>query len=130
MFGHFSALWMKRLKVNPNVNFELFALDLGCNSNVHQMLRRSPERLLNVLFTFDLRPVSKGLLLPLHVSTHPKLKVQNTFVWLPDRHIAVLGKVNLNRVEKKLFITDKLNMLEKSKVYYTSKLKQDNWNFW
>ena len=27
---------------------------------------------------------------------------------------------------KKLYITDKLNMLEKNKVYDTSKLKQDN----
>ena len=35
-------------------------LDTGRKLNVHKMLRRRPGRLLNVLCTFNLRPVSTG----------------------------------------------------------------------
>ena len=37
-----------------------FPLDTGRKLNVHQTFRRRPGRLLNVLCTFNLRPVSRG----------------------------------------------------------------------
>ena len=37
-----------------------------------------------------------------------------------------LGESKFKSCGKKLCITDKLNMLEKNKVYHKSKLKQDN----
>ena len=36
-------------------------VDTGRKLNVHKTFRRSPRRLLNVLCTFNLRPVSTGL---------------------------------------------------------------------
>ena len=44
-------------------NFEVFviqSLDTGRKLNLHKTFRRLPERLLNVLCTFNLRPVSMG----------------------------------------------------------------------
>ena len=38
-----------------------FAVDTGRKLNVHKTFRRCPGRLLNVLYTFNLRPVSAGL---------------------------------------------------------------------
>ena len=38
----------------------LCPVDTGRKSNVHKMFRRRPGHLLNVLYTFDLRPVSTG----------------------------------------------------------------------
>ena len=37
------------------------ALDTGCKLTVQKMLRRRPERLLNALCTFNLRPMSRGV---------------------------------------------------------------------
>ena len=37
-------------------------VDTGCNLNVRKTIRRLPGRLLNVLRTFNLRPVCKGSL--------------------------------------------------------------------
>ena len=39
----------------------IFAVDTGRKLNVHKTFRRRPGRLLNVLCTFNLRPVSTGL---------------------------------------------------------------------
>ena len=38
-----------------------YPVDTGRKFNVHEMLRRRPGRLLNILCTFNLRPVSTGL---------------------------------------------------------------------
>ena len=38
-----------------------FPVDTGRKLNVHKTFRRGPGRLLNVLCTFNLRPVSTGL---------------------------------------------------------------------
>ena len=46
-------LKMKRVKMNVPA-------DTGRKLNVHKTLRRRPGRLLNVLCTFNLRPVSTG----------------------------------------------------------------------
>ena len=35
-------------------------VDTGCKLNVHKMFRKRPGGLLNVLCTFNLRPVSTG----------------------------------------------------------------------
>ena len=35
-------------------------VDTGCKLNVHQTFRRRPGRLLNILCTFNLRPMSTG----------------------------------------------------------------------
>ena len=37
-------------------------VDTGCKLNVHNTFRKRPQHLLNVLYTFNLRPVSKGQL--------------------------------------------------------------------
>ena len=46
---------MKKLRL------ALFPVDIKRNLNVHKMFRICPGRLLNVLCTFNLRPVSTGL---------------------------------------------------------------------
>ena len=45
--------YKKMLKLNNPV-------DAGRKLNVHKTFRRRPGRLLNVLYTFNLRPVSAG----------------------------------------------------------------------
>ena len=40
----------------------MFSVDTGRNLNIHKMFRRRPGRPLNVLCTFNLRPVSTGTL--------------------------------------------------------------------
>ena len=40
----------------------LFPVDTGRKLNVHKTFKRRPEHLLNVLCSFNLRPVSTGLL--------------------------------------------------------------------
>ena len=47
----------------------LFSLNAGLKLNVHKMSRRRPGRLLNVLCTFDLRPLSMGTSLTLKSSS-------------------------------------------------------------
>ena len=42
--------------------FRYIPVDIGRKLNVHKTLRRRPERLLNVLCTFNLRIVSTGIL--------------------------------------------------------------------
>ena len=37
-----------------------YPVDTGCKLNVHETFRRRPARLLNVLSTLNLRPVSTG----------------------------------------------------------------------
>ena len=39
-----------------------FPVGTGRKLNVHKTFRRCPGRLLNVLYTFNLRPVSTGLM--------------------------------------------------------------------
>ena len=52
-----------------------YQVDTGRKLNVHKTFRRRPGRLLNVLFTFNLRPVSTGCTssyeLPLEKSGKP-----------------------------------------------------------
>ena len=40
--------------------FPSYPVDTGRKLNVHKTFRRRPRRLLNVLYTFNLRPVSTG----------------------------------------------------------------------
>ena len=49
------------------IPFCTIPIDTGRKLNVHKTFRRRPGRLLNVLCTFDLRPVSTGVLLKLSV---------------------------------------------------------------
>ena len=42
--------------------FLYYALDVGCKLNVHKTVRRRSGRLLNILCTFNLYPVSRGSL--------------------------------------------------------------------
>ena len=42
--------------------FLYYALEVGCKLNVHKTVRRRSGRLLNVLCTFNLYPVSRGSL--------------------------------------------------------------------
>ena len=43
------------------INFVALPVDTGRKLNVHKTFRRRPGRLLNVLYTFNLCPVSTGL---------------------------------------------------------------------
>ena len=49
-----------------------YPVDTGHKLNVHKTFRRHPGCLLNVLCTFNLRPVSTGYLLMWIVTSHPK----------------------------------------------------------
>ena len=42
------------------IDFNMKPVDTGCKLNVHKAFRRRPGRLLNVLCTFNLRPVPTG----------------------------------------------------------------------
>ena len=51
--------------LNSQSTYELLVsvpVDTGCKLNVHKTFRRRPGRLLNVLCTFNVRPVSTGVL--------------------------------------------------------------------
>ena len=68
-------------------NLSLYAVDTGRKLNVHKMFRRRPGRLLNVLCTFNLRPVSTGI--PLFViAFHISSLWSETFFFT---HFATLG---------------------------------------
>ena len=62
----FSSLRILRL-ISPRARLKtpdlisIFPVDTGRKLNVHKTFRRRPVRLLNVLYTFNLRPVSRGL---------------------------------------------------------------------
>ena len=43
-----------------NITRATYPVETGRKLNVHKTFRRRPERLLNVLHTFNLRPVSTG----------------------------------------------------------------------
>ena len=51
-------------------------LDIGRKLNVHKIFRRRPGRLLNVLYTFNLSPVSRGNLIARQCNrnTHTKMR--------------------------------------------------------
>ena len=53
-----------------------FPVDTGRKLNVHKTFRRRPGRLLHVLCTFNLRPVSTGFA-SFHYSTHSQITVNN-----------------------------------------------------
>ena len=57
---HFSNLFFAELLIICNK--AAIPLDAGRKLNVHKTFRRRPGRLLNVLCTFNLRPVSRGIL--------------------------------------------------------------------
>ena len=57
--------------------FNIFPVDTGRKLNVHKTFRRRPGRLLNVLCTFSLRPVSTGLLWIVLFKTKTKKKKNN-----------------------------------------------------
>ena len=48
---------------NAKISKNTIPLDTGRKLNVHKTFRRRPGRLLNVLCTFNLRPVSRGIIL-------------------------------------------------------------------
>ena len=85
---------------------EGFPVDTGRKLNVHQTFRRRPGRLLNVLCTFSLRPVSIGLQVYIKfietslknncpVDTRRKLNIHKTFRRCPGRLLNVLNTFNL-----------------------------------
>ena len=56
-FTHWSSDYIANFK-----SFCVIPVDTGRKLNVHKKFRRRPGRLLNVLCTFNLRPVSTGIL--------------------------------------------------------------------
>ena len=65
------AVNVKFSKINKT-DREIDPVDTGRKLNVHKTFRRRPGRLLNVLCTFNLRPVSTG-----------ELKLEKMFVAMP-----------------------------------------------
>ena len=57
LLRYFNPLCLMRFSVIEN---EVYPVDTGRKLNVHKTFRRRPERLLNVLCMFNLRPVSTG----------------------------------------------------------------------
>ena len=49
----------------PLTSFDAVPVDTGCKLNVQKTFRKRPGRLLNVLYTFNLRPVSTAVYLRL-----------------------------------------------------------------
>ena len=65
-----SSLWAEDVLMftfsrTSTLSFACIPVDTGRKLNVHKTFRRPPELLLNVLCTFNLRPVSIGILLVL-----------------------------------------------------------------
>ena len=54
---YFILLYLDLSRITKIINCPV---DTGCNLSVHKMFGRRPGRLLNVLRTFNLRPVSTG----------------------------------------------------------------------
>ena len=52
------------IKLSSSV-FDIIPVDTGRKLNIHKTFRRRPGRLLNDLCTFNLRPVSTGILVML-----------------------------------------------------------------
>ena len=76
-----------------NVNsFCTISLDTGCKLNVHKTCRRLPGRVLNILCTFDLRHVSRGIL----VETTAKRSTFQTEI-----HVDELKSIKLLRYHPK-----------------------------
>ena len=62
-----SAFFLTRAEYRPKKppyldTFQAVPVDIGRKLNVNKRFRRRPGRLLNVLCTFNLRPMSTGLL--------------------------------------------------------------------
>ena len=51
----------KILLTDGSLKYLNIPVDTGRKLNVHETFRRCPGRLLNVLYTFNLRPVSAGI---------------------------------------------------------------------
>ena len=58
--------------------YQTFPVNTGLKLNVHKTFRRCPERLLNVLCAFNLRPVSTGLSTILKTLTYSRLFKRKT----------------------------------------------------
>ena len=58
-----AGLYIRGNLIVKGLNFmrQIFLLSTGRKLNVHKTFRRDPEPLLNVLWTFNTRPVSMGL---------------------------------------------------------------------
>ena len=74
----FKGLMMSQKNCNfaPLGKSNAFPVDTGRKLNVHKTFRRRPERLLNVLCTFNLRPVSTGF------TFHESRKNSNLFFFV------------------------------------------------
>ena len=70
-----------------------FPLDIGRKLNVYKTFRRCPGRLLNVLCTFNLRSVSKGLVEP----------IRSVAEWYFDQ-ILFNGLISITAINKKQYI--------------------------
>ena len=60
------------------IDLQIIPLGIGSKLNIHKTFRRRPGRLLNVVCTFNLRPVSRGIVSLNHLSNkfayyHPVL---------------------------------------------------------
>ena len=58
--GPFAIVFSAKIFDGKFLNEGSFPVDTGCKLNVHKTFRRRPGHLLNVLCTFNLRPVSTG----------------------------------------------------------------------
>ena len=61
--------------------FVAIPVDTGRKLNVHETFRRRPGRLLKVLYTFNLRPVSTGIAIQVECVSHQVLFCFFSFTW-------------------------------------------------
>ena len=71
-------------------NSVIVSIDTGRNLNVHNTIRRRPGRFLNVLCTFNLRPVSTGV-------AHPEEKI-----WVFVQSYVTRWKLSHQRLERSI----------------------------
>ena len=69
-----------------------YHVDTGRRLNVHETFRRRPGRLLNVLCTFNFRPVSTGIMIHSLTTSHWTTShwIASMFVYLLHKHFALV----------------------------------------
>ena len=104
-FLHYPSFHTPRQTTMNNIrsiNKQIFPVDTGCTLNVHKTFRRCPERLLNVLCKFNLRPVSTGL-------SHGKDQLVQTFLY---------GNPNCNLTVSRLMLNKTIGYLMSTEQFY------------
>ena len=87
--------WVKILLANKNKNATA-TVDTGRKLNVHDTFRRRPGGLLNVLCTFNLRPVSAGAVFLFTSKNIATLEIETYVSQMLDHFYPLLALDTLN----------------------------------